>query len=835
MALLPFKIFAQDADSATIKQRVDSIGKLIDSHQKNKEWHSAETHADYLIELVLKFYGKESVEYVDALFKKGTILFSKGNYQEVEPLWQNIARLREKLLDPGHVDFALSYLNIGILYWKMGRYDSSEQNLLKATALREKHMGQNNAEYAKCMNNLGVLYYEMGYYERAVLYYQKALSIRLKLFGKEHASYAYSLHNLGILMTGMGRYNEAETYYLEALKIREKILGTNHADYARNLNSLGILYGEMNLVEKAEHYLRSALKSFENAVGVEHPDFASGLGNLGVLFWKEGKLDSAEKYLFNSTTIRKNILGVNHPEYATSLNSMGSLLRDKGDFIRAKASYQEAIDIRIKVYGEQHPSVAIIYNNLGSLFHKMHDFNEAETYLKRSSKIRELLLGKEHPLYSSTLESLATLYRDMDKPDSAHSIYLEIANLNQIFLTRAQQHLPENELKKYLVKFEQRVNDFFALTSDGESSAYEGMLFNQVLFYKGYLMVHAKRFQKLAVKTKESQPLFDELRSYQRRLGKEYLKPISERKQISELEAKIDEVEKKLTKLVAGYEENTRQVMWDQVLHKLKKEEAAVEFVQYQFRNRTQKDSVHYAALVIRHGVKYPMFIHLCSELELIALLNPKSEGIEKAIVYQTRGVSPKHQNPGFKDMYNLIWRPLELALGSCNAVYYSAVGLLHNINFDAIPNGNHVLSDQFKLVRCGSTRNLVEKTTNIDNTKLGIVLFGAIDYSAEFMKPEGQTLHDSSENSELNKLIHSESVFQGVAGNSSWNYLPGTESELSAIEVILKKEKVNFTIYSKDKAKEEVFKSLTIDGSSPGILHFATHGFFLPRMTSNL
>lgn len=35
--------------------------------------------------------------------------------------------IREMILNEGHPDFALGYLNLGILYWKSGQYEQSEK------------------------------------------------------------------------------------------------------------------------------------------------------------------------------------------------------------------------------------------------------------------------------------------------------------------------------------------------------------------------------------------------------------------------------------------------------------------------------------------------------------------------------------------------------------------------------------------------------------------------------------------------------------------------------------------------------------------------------------
>ena len=60
----------------------------------------------------------------------------------------------------------------------------------------------------------------------------------------------------------------------------------------------------------------------------------------------------------------------------------------------------------------------------------------------------------------------------------------------------------------------------------------------------------------------------------------------------------------------------------------------------------------------------------------------------------------------------------------------------------------------------------------------------------------------------------------------AGWNYLSGTLSEVESIGKEIKKGKYSYTIYTGAKGNEESFKALS--GKQTGILHIATHGFFL-------
>jgi CHAT domain-containing protein len=61
----------------------------------------------------------------------------------------------------------------------------------------------------------------------------------------------------------------------------------------------------------------------------------------------------------------------------------------------------------------------------------------------------------------------------------------------------------------------------------------------------------------------------------------------------------------------------------------------------------------------------------------------------------------------------------------------------------------------------------------------------------------------------------------------SIWSFLPGTEKEIEFLQNTLKTAKISTQTFSKMEATEESIKDMS--GHSPGILHIATHGFYLP------
>jgi CHAT domain-containing protein len=64
-------------------------------------------------------------------------------------------------------------------------------------------------------------------------------------------------------------------------------------------------------------------------------------------------------------------------------------------------------------------------------------------------------------------------------------------------------------------------------------------------------------------------------------------------------------------------------------------------------------------------------------------------------------------------------------------------------------------------------------------------------------------------------------------SGFSEWNYLAGTKTETERIVNSLSGRNIPHRFYTEDTGNEESFKSLS--GTQTGVIHLATHGFFLP------
>jgi tetratricopeptide (TPR) repeat protein len=554
---------------------------------------------------------------VDSLLVASEQLFRARKNAEALPLVQQAADISRQAWGASNLRYAASLHRLGAIYMNMADYKKAEALDLEAISIRQKVLGKQDPNYARTINNLGVLYVTTGNFEKAEPLFLEALTVFEKKLGEKHALYANCIAGLGDLYYRMGNYEQAEIYFLKSAEIPAEVLGKENPNYAASLNDLTRLYMAMGNYKKAQLLNQEAVTIFEKAQ-LENISYAFSLDHAARLSSYAGNLPQAEVFLLKSKAIKEKILGKEHPDYATSLNNLAYLYMLMENYEKAEPVYLEAIALYEKVFGKEHPSYATSEAGLANLYRNTGQYTKAEPLLLETLAIWEKTKGKESDSYSNNLLDLANLYLTSGNYKQAGSDLSESANLQRRLLFRASGYLSEQEMFAYKKTFINGLDyDFsFAYTHNGLT----GTCYDNTLFYKGFLLNAHARLNKLALADPATTEKFNQFNLNQRHLAAEYAKPIDERENVAELETTANDMEKEITRSVAGFGEALRQVTWQEVQQKLKQEEAAVEFVHYRYFHPQATDSILYAALVIKPGDPEPQFIPLFEEKELSTL-----------------------------------------------------------------------------------------------------------------------------------------------------------------------------------------------------------------------
>ena len=838
----------------------NSLGRFYYTTQQYKKAEPFWLEAKEIRERTL---GKEHPEYVESCNNLGILYFRTGQYQKAEPFWTEVRLSRGKIQGKEHIDYAQSCENLASLYERTSQYVKAESLYVEARQVREKVLGKKNPEYARDCDNLGKLSRIMGKYEKAELYLTESKQIIESLWGKDHFNYAVSCNNLGILYYDMGKFSEAEPlyliarsiyekvdgkesrdyagssnnlgllyevtgqyekaepYYLEAMQIREKLFGKNHPDYAQSCDNLAILYDDMGQYEKAELLYTEALQIRERLFGEEHREYASSCNNLGVLYTSIAQYGKAEQFYLEAKRIREKVLGKEHPEYARTCSNLALLYETRREYEKAAPLLLEVLELREKAFGKEHPDYAESCFNLATLYSNMGEYQKAEPLYIEAMQIRERVFGKERYDYALTCTGLANLYRNQKKAEMANAMYRQgfISQNSQV--GKIFQFTSEIEKQSYLRKIEFLNNIYFSFLSSitlaiDNQSGYDFSVYTRNLTLSSSKLLRQEMFSSPDSNIKKK---YNEWMRLREQISYWQLKPLSQRPvSLSGIEAQANTLEKELTRVSADFSKSQQQsrVTWKEIRQQLKPEEAAIEFVRFNyFDGRSMTDSIYYIAFLLRKDKDEPVLIPLFESRQLEKLLGAGNTLNTVAALY---GVANKSNHA-----FDLIWGPVEKQLEGISKIYYAPAGVLHRIAFAALPLKDHqVLSDKYRLVQLNTTADVMNQSDVPIGTNDVISLYGAIQYDVDASALK-QAVTAFTSTGEQADFLNDEDT-----RGSSWKYLSGTEKEINGIRSIGKQKGYSLKYKEGIAATEESVKALN-GKVSPAVLHVATHGFFFP------
>ena len=721
-------------------------------------------------------FGESHPNFATSLMHIAMLYSRKGQFAKALSLYKEALIIYRKALGETHLDVAKCLNNIASIYLKLGQYERSEAILEKVLSIYEKEFGVDHPNFPALLNNLAVLNSDIGKFEKALLLHEKAMILKRKLMSEEHPEFAISLNNLALLYSNMGQYEKAFPLYEQALKIYLKVFGEEHPEVARVMDNFAGLYSSVGQHEKAIQLSEKSLKIRERLFGVEHPDVATSLNNLSMFYLYKNQYEKAQQLNERALIISTNLLSINHPYTAMNLSNLAVLNAIQGQYDKSIIMHEKALKIKSGVMGEDHPNVALNLNNIGICYLKMGQYEKAFPLNKKALEI-----SNKH------LKNILPSLSDMDK----------IALVKQIDYTY--------ELYDGLLIFNEPLKNSFIFSLNNSLFLYNLSLRSNETMRKGILASN----DSLLIQD------FENWLGLKRQFANSQSLSLDELKNngidLKAMEDSIEIKERSLSQRSQAFqtEQQKLELNYETLKANLKAEEATVMFHSFNYYNgKDWSDSTLYTAYIIRKDQKQPEMVYLFEQAALDSLMPAPDTRSMMNNLYQT----------GDSALYNLIWKPLEPYLNGIKTAYVAPSGLLHKIAFAAVPlpDGSR-LSDRYQLRQVLSGHDVVFKEdpavfNNASNTS--VALLGGINY--EYLPEAKDTVYFSP----LSLLP--ESNDRGTA----FGYLPGTESEVSSIEQLLKNDKVNVTLLKGNNATEEQFKTLQGD-KAPKVLHIATHGFF--------
>ncbi|WP_164021581.1 CHAT domain-containing tetratricopeptide repeat protein [Pyxidicoccus trucidator] len=778
-------------------------------------------------------FGKEHPLVASSLNGLAILYAEQGLYGRAEPLYQRALAIRESALGNNHPDVAQTLNNLANLYAQQALFDRAVPLQQRALAIRESALGNNHPGVAETLNNLALVYLNQGLYLRAEQLFERALAIRETALGKNHPLVSTTVHNLALLFMTQGLYGRAEPLYQRALAINEATLGKNHPLVASVLHNLATLYVQQGLYGRAEPLFLRALEIQEATLGKNHPDASHALHALANLYAQQGLFDRAEPLLLRALAINEEALGKNHPHVAAGLDSLANLSVDQGLYARARPLFQRALAIRKKAFGDNHPAVSTSYLHLAEFAMLQGSYGRAEPLLLRALAIREAAFGNHHPDVTQSLTKLARLRLAQRRLPEALPLFTRAFAIFEQRLRHEALDFSEARLANFLQFLRADEERLYALLrAHPDNASVRRLVLGVALLLKGRSVEETANISRAVYRSlgAPEQDTFERLRglrTQRARLslqGPGSLSPAAYQQQLADLARQGDALEADLAQRSAPLRAlaalpSPADVV-DRVAEVLPGDGALVEFITYVDRPPVPKPGtresrrpgqLRYLALVL-----FPDATIRTLDLGLAEPIDLAASSLRDALANQDAAFQVKAQA-----VYQLAFQPLLPLLGKTRRLFLAPDGQLALVPFAALHDGKQFLVDTFDFTYLTSGKDLLPRAQEIAPAASVVVLadpaFGAALPASASSTAVTPAAAERSASVERFFSSLRESPVQ-----RDWDVapLPGTRKEAESIQRLLPQARLFLG--------PEATKERLLHLPPPGILHLATHGFFL-------
>lgn len=671
---------------------------------------------------------------------------------------------------------------------------------------------------ARALVWLGEIQSLAGDLPRAEILLRRGLAMLELALGTSHPEVAAARNSLAIVYQAQGLPGRAEPLHQRALSMQQSVLGPDHVAVATSLNNLAILYKGQGLYERAERLYQRALDIQEKALGPRHLAVASSLANLATLYQVEGRYAEAEALLRRALGIQVETLGAGHPSVALSLSHLSAAYAAQARYAEAEPLALRALAIRRAALGESHLEVADSLSALAALVLARRDASQAEPFARRALSIREATLGESHPDVASSLEQLAQVHLARQRLDDALPLLWRSLALSEAHLRREGLDFSELRLATFLQLLREHEERFYALLhAYPDDARVQRLALAVALLRKGRSVEETANTSRAVYRSLSSldRDTFERLRTLRSQLARVSLAgpgpPGSGeyQRQTKDLADRGDALEAKLAQRTGRLRALTAlpspAEIVDRVAAALPKDGALVELVAF-----ADHGPLRYLALVLAPGAR-----------TRAVDLGP-ARPVDEAVARLREALASRdaaYLGPA-QELHALVFEPLRPLLGDARRIFISPDGQLSLVPFAALHDGQRFLVDTFDFTYLTSGKDLLPGATEVPRSRSVMVLADP-DFAARPGRSGLQPGKVRTAGERAHSLARSRaSMFRTDLSGQAWIPLPGTRREAEALRAFFPRAEV-FT-------GAEATKERLLNVAAPGILHVATHGFFL-------
>ncbi|MBN1447813.1 MAG: CHAT domain-containing protein [Bacteroidetes bacterium] len=787
-------------------------------------WHRAgkPDHAEPLfleaMEMKQRIYGGDHVEVAIGYNNLAVFYEGLGKTRQAESYYAESLAMYRRLYPDGAPELISPMVNFAYFLTSSGHFQDAEQLYLEANRIASSTYGDSDHdEVITLKNNLAYLYTRLGRLAEAERLMVDVLERARRRYPGDHPAVATAMNNLASFFQSRGMDAEAEPLYRESLEMRRRLHPGPHADVLLSLNNMGYFHMIRGRFSDAEEHFEAARAMLDSLYPGDHQQRAIVLNNLASLYAQQWRLEEAERLYVSVLEMVKRLYERPHPEIARQYNNLGTLYRDQGHSGEARLHFAEAVEEFRALNQPDGVELAVALGNLGRMNVESGFSAEGRAQLEESLEIRREMFDDGHTERIAAERIVAQMYAQQQEIGKAllhlqelmH--HLDIA-MKQSFGFDSERH--QLEYMNTVLKPNLDLIGQFCVQYADHDREIPILLLQAMLRFKGAVANETARRSAEGSKNRFADELNGRLTTLREQDAALAGRPhdallMEERRRI---QRSADSLDATLRKLDREYDKLRRRqdADWMDVRRQLEADEALVEFVVHPFHYdyRTSTDTILYSAVVLTR-TDDPVIVPLAREDQLRPYLDGTMHPQKENYVSDPQLSA---------ELYSLVWQPLEEKLKNVRTCYLVPDGVLHRLSFHALVTGEGTsttyLDDRYELHFLTGSRDLLSRNIRFKPSR--------------YRSPQSVVLLGAPQFGELSSDEDTDEVPGGdITRGGAWGPLPGTMKEVERISEICSARNITHVTLVGPQAREEKVKALS--GSSPRILHIATHGFFFP------
>jgi|GEM_PF-1450894 len=670
---------------------------------------------------------------------------------------------------------------------------------------------------------------QQGQINQAIPVAQQAFKVATTTFGPNDRRVGLSLDELGLLYKSLDDLGDADSCFRRALAILKAADGAQSKDAGAVLLNLADLYADHGRWGEAESNFREALTMAVQAYGQSDPHVANVLRDSASLMIDEGKLEPAGHVLRGAIAIYTQAGPAFSSQLAATYNLAGQDVADSGNNTVAETLFQKAIDLSEKSDGPNSVTYSTYVANLADVYRKEQRFAEAEPLYLRMIAILRQHYSLDNPILDEVDVNIALFYFGWDKPDRASPWFDRYISSRLAQWNANAWTMSEQDRLAYYATLPGTFPIYFSFITKYHDRypALAGKMYDALLAERGLVAESSAstRARLLASGNRGALSALDKLAAEKAQFAAlSSSSSADNRAQISQLSKQINQTEEALAQVSGAYSQakTLSAASWRDVQKALQPGEAAVEITKFQVHTgQTFAVNRLYVALVVRPGAQFPQLVVLgdAKQLEAQPLTNFRS------VVAKTRGLTAEPEAAegasgsavaapvDTSAAYNAFWKPLEPAFGGAHRIYVAADGVLNQIPIGLLSDSSgKMVLEKYQLRYVNSTRDLCSSHSNA--TVKSAILLGNPKFDLPHVPQNSVSVSSQASGSQRSIDLR----------GGPLPPLPGTETEVTAIDKLLRQSGWQTTLYTGDRALKNSIQSVR----GPRVVHIATHGFFL-------